>query len=558
MLGLLSSLLLLNQQKGSLFQFHKNSDALITLAEDIRYYDEVLSMSANMAAMSHSLQWIERYEKADRELAKTIAKAKEVMPESTVSLNDIEKSNKALVALERKAIEFVKQGKYQGAQRIMSGEEYNEYKALYMRGFKVFQQFVESEIHRFDDEAKKQFERLILIISVVILLTASFFFWSIIVARKQTYELKASKDSIKTQHKFLQNIINLVPVRIFWKDLNGVYLGANEAFVKDAQLSSVSQILGKTDYDMTWKKDAERFRADDAKVVNSGVPQLQYEEEQPKEDGSVIYLRTSKVPLVDTHDKVIGILGVYDDITEQTLLEREKKAQETQLFKQARHAQMGEMIAMIAHQWRQPLSSIAATVGTLQMKRIMGKTTDEFLEKELNRITEYTQHLSKTIDDFRSFFKEDKTMQETTLEAVSDDSLSILEPTLKISGIAVVRDYQCNESLLSLPNELKQVLINLLKNAQEAFDDKQIKDKSIGIKTYKKDNRFYIEVYDNAGGINEAIIEKVFDPYYTTKGSLNGTGLGLYMSKIIIEDNLSGKITATNQNGGVSFLIELS
>ena len=247
------------------------------------------------------------------------------------------------------------------------------------------------------------------------------------------------------------------------------------------------------------------------------MPRLQYEEEQPKEDGSFIHLMTSKVPLKNTNDEIIGILGVYNDITEQKRLEGETKEKEKQLFKQARHAQMGEMIAMIAHQWRQPLSSISATVSTLQIKLSLGTSNDQHLEQELNKISSYTQHLSKTIDDFRGFFKEEKNKHKITLEQVTEESLAIVKPTLESSSISISLQYLCNEELLTYSNELKQVMINLLKNAQEAFDEKEVEEKRIEIKTYKNNDRYYLEVYDNAGGIEEEIIGKIFEQYFTTK-----------------------------------------
>ena len=143
------------------------------------------------------------------------------------------------------------------------------------------------------------------------------------IAEELTKKLEISKESLENQNMLLQKIIDLAPVRMFWKDMDGVFLGANKQFVEDAQLNDVSQIIGKTDYDMTWKESAQQFREDDAAVISSGVPRLHYEEEQAKEDGSCIYLVTSKVPLRDIHDNIIGILGVYNDITESKLLQQE-------------------------------------------------------------------------------------------------------------------------------------------------------------------------------------------------------------------------------------------
>lgn len=556
--GLSFSLHLLNEHKKNLLKFHEMSDEITVIPQEIRYYDEVLTMSANMAAFTRTLEWIERYNEAAGSLELSILMAKKRFPEITAHLDEIAKINNELLALEGQSIELVQQYKFEEAQNILLGQRYHKSKVLYAQRLEQIIKVIESSIHDFEQEAQKKFELLISTIAFLMLLVIALIVWTFSTFNRQTKEISAAKESLENQHMLLQKIIDLVPVAMFWKDMDGVYLGANKRFVEDAQLDDVSQMIGKTDYDMTWRRDAEKFREDDAAVVRSGVPRLQYEEEQPKEDGSCIHLVTSKVPLKDIHDNIIGVLGVYNDVTEQKLREKEVKEQEDKLFKQARHAQMGEMIAMIAHQWRQPLASIAATVSTLKMKQALGTDSAEVLKDELEKIASYTEHLSKTIDDFRGFFKEEKTRLKITLEKLVEKSLDIIRPTLKSSGISVSTQFQCKEELSIYPNELTQVLINLLKNAQEVLDDKEVKEKRIEIKTYKDNEKCYLEVYDNAGGIDEAIMERVFEPYFTTKDELNGTGLGLYMSKMIIEEHLEGKITVANHDDGVSFIIELT
>jgi PAS domain S-box-containing protein len=558
LVGLAFSLHILNEHKKDLLKFHKTSDEITIIPQEIRYYDEVLTMSANMAAFTRTLEWIERYNEAAGSLELSIEMAKKRFPKITTHLNEIEKINKELLVLEGQAIELVKQYKFEEAQNILLGQRYNKSKVLYAQHLEQIIKVIETSIHDFEQEAQKKFELLISTIAFSIFLVIGLIVWTFITFNKQTKQIKVAKESLENQHMLLQKIIDLVPVAMFWKDMDGVYLGANKRFVEDAQLDDISQMIGKTDYDMTWKRDAEQFREDDAAVARSGVPRLQYEEEQPKEDGSCIYLVTSKVPLRDIHDNIIGILGVYNDITEQKIREEEAKEQEDKLFKQARHAQMGEMIAMIAHQWRQPLSSISATVSRLKMKQALGTDSAEVLEVELEKIASYTEHLSKTIDDFRGFFKEDKSKLKTTLEKLVEESLDIIRPTFNSSSISVSTQFECQETLSTYPNELKQVLINLLKNAQEVLDEKEVKDKRIEVKTYKENDKYYVEVYDNADGIDEAIVDKIFEPYFTTKGELNGTGLGLYMSKMIVEGHLEGTISVTNHDGGVSFIVELT
>ncbi len=232
----------------------------------------------------------------------------------------------------------------------------------------------------------------------------------------------------------------------------------------------------------------------------------------------------------------------------------ELKHKESQLLLQSRHAQMGEMIAMIAHQWRQPLSSISATIGSLQMKQALGKYDPEFYDKQFQNISDFTQHLSRTIEDFRDFFKEEKKKKAIRLEDIADDSISIIRPLLEGKNITLNIDYQSNEEILSYPNELKQVFLNILKNAQEILEEKKVDMPRIDVSTYKDDDYLYFTIEDNAGGIEETIINKVFEPYFTTKGKLNGTGLGLYMSHKIIEEHCQGSLSVKNSNTGALFI----
>ncbi len=236
-----------------------------------------------------------------------------------------------------------------------------------------------------------------------------------------------------------------------------------------------------------------------------------------------------------------------------------KKNQENQkhLMQQNKLAQMGEMISMIAHQWRQPLAAISSTTNTLLLKSMMGKYDKEFFNERLKNINTYSQHLSSTIDDFRYFFKKTKEKREISLSSICEDSLGIIQTSLKSKGINIQKNYQCNRKLATYPNELKQVVLNLLKNAEDVLMEKEVKDKLIKIETLHKNSKFVIRISDNAGGIPENIIDKIFEPYYSTKLEKEGTGLGLYMSKTIIEDHCHGRIYAKNDNEGAVFIIEL-
>ena len=230
-----------------------------------------------------------------------------------------------------------------------------------------------------------------------------------------------------------------------------------------------------------------------------------------------------------------------------------------QLIQQSRHAQMGEMISMIAHQWRQPLAAISATTNNLLIKMFVSKTIDkEVFENELKLITDYSQYLSSTIDDFRNFFMLNKKKDKFDLESNILKSLNIIKTSLEANNIKLIINFNEKISLYTYSNELQQVVLNILKNSEDILLEKNQENKIISLTTYTegKDTAI-IKIHDNGGGIKETILEKIFDPYFSTKNKKNGTGLGLYMSKIIINDHCDGNLRVINEKQGVSFLIEL-
>ena len=242
-------------------------------------------------------------------------------------------------------------------------------------------------------------------------------------------------------------------------------------------------------------------------------------------------------------------------IENQLKVLREK---DRQLQYQARLAQMGEMLNMISHQWRQPLMSISATTSFLYGKLLINEFEQKEFIQELELIEDSAQHLSNTINDFRSFFKVDKQRVFTNLEDIVDNTLKIIKPILSNNHIQIDTIFESHSTIYSLENEIKQVVLNILKNAEDAFIERKIKSKKIKIKTFDKDDYAYLEISDNAGGIKPHHINKIFDSYFTTKSSTNGTGLGLCMSKTIIEDNCKGVLFAeNNKNNGATFTIKL-
>jgi PAS domain S-box-containing protein len=276
------------------------------------------------------------------------------------------------------------------------------------------------------------------------------------------------------------------------------------------------------------------------------------------------------------------LLGSWRDITDRKKLEEEKEVAKNEIeqlnqslgsriklevdnnrkkdqlmLQQSRLAQMGEMISMIAHQWRQPLAAISATSATIELKASINKLDKDDIQQKAHAISDYSQHLSRTIDDFRGFFKPNKEKTETTYDEIIDSVLQIMEASLKNKNIHLIMNLNCHDIFSTYPGEIKQVILNLITNAEEALLEAIVEDPYITIETYVKEDQYILEVSDNAGGIAEKNIEYIFDPYFSTKKAKDGTGLGLYMSKMIIEDHCDGKLSVSNNENGAVFKLVL-
>ncbi len=269
--------------------------------------------------------------------------------------------------------------------------------------------------------------------------------------------------------------------------------------------------------------------------------------------GSDYYLKLRKIVELSVELKQFNTA-----LEERVRTEVQKNIEkDIQLMHQARLAQVGEMVGMIAHQWRQPLNIISTAATDMDLKLEL-KTLDEATSrKHIDTINTLTQHLSTTIDDFRDFFKVTKEMERTSLNEVVTATLKIIGEFITNKNIIIETDLKSTATFESYPNELKQVLLNLLKNAEDALLERGVADPKIMIKSYEDEDYISLEVCDNAGGVPEDIIEKIFDAYFTSKSKEIGTGLGLYMSKIIIEEHCRGSLSVHNEEAGACFCVRL-
>jgi signal transduction histidine kinase len=224
---------------------------------------------------------------------------------------------------------------------------------------------------------------------------------------------------------------------------------------------------------------------------------------------------------------------------------------------QSKQAVMGEMISMIAHQWRQPLNMITLGISNLQIKQMMHqKIEDEELKKTLDNINETIGYLSETVDDFKTYFHPDKETELVKIDDLLNKAINFVLPRVKSNAIEIGVTEPSSIELKVYPNELIQVLLNILNNAIDAYDGNGIRGKSIDLYTKEQEEMVCIFIKDEAGGISDENLSKLFEPYFSTKGK-NGTGLGLYMSQMIIEKQFNGKIVVNVEGDSTTFIIQI-
>lgn len=241
-------------------------------------------------------------------------------------------------------------------------------------------------------------------------------------------------------------------------------------------------------------------------------------------------------------------------------LRQEKVAQqerEAAMLHQARLAQMGEMMSLIAHQWRQPLSEISGMFMELEAASRFNKLDRALMAKTSARATKLLDHMSQTIDDFRHFFKPSKAKERFEVEEVCQEALVLAKASLRASGVKISLHVHQPCAVVNYRREWAQVLLNLLLNAKDALVERAIKEPHIALHVKHHGNRVHVRVEDNAGGLEKSVQARLFEPYVSTKAE-HGTGLGLYMSKIIVEQSMGGKLWYEHGEEGAVFVMEVA
>lgn len=383
-------------------------------------------------------------------------------------------------------------------------------------------------------------------------------------------------------------------------DINGIITFVNEEFCKISGYTK-EELLGKnhnivrhpdvlaSTFKELWQTILQK------KAYKSTVKNL-------AKDGNTFYVNTTVFPILNETGEIEEFIAIRYDVTQsirlteklvlkekeleqlnatleqrvdeqtkelldlnQTLEKRVKEEVEKNrekdrfLFQQSRLASMGEMIANIAHQWRQPLSELNITLYKMnKLYHRTGTEQDLFFEDSYEHAKKIITKMSDTIEDFKNFFRPERQSEVFLLSHVAQEAVDIMRGTIEKNQIAIKVVVNKDTKVKGYFNEFSQVLINLINNANDAFCHKKIKKKLISIEIDTSFNGdAIIRVYDNAGGIDESILDKIFEPYFTTKHASVGTGLGLYMSEMIIKNSMMGTIVATNINQGVCFTITI-
>ena len=312
-------------------------------------------------------------------------------------------------------------------------------------------------------------------------------------------------------------------------------IDVNDVTLKLFELNSKEDVIGKDVFDYIM----DDYKALVAENFKKNIEQP-YEVEFIKNDGTIFHgLVQGK--FLELNGEKIRVSALID-ITEV-------KNKDKLLFQQSKMASMGEMIGNIAHQWRQPLNVISTSASSVKLEKEFGVLDEEHINESMDMIVQNALYLSKTIDDFRNFFKTDKVSEFFEVKNVVEKALKLLNSSIINYNIQIQTNFLDKKvEIEGYPNEFIQVVINTINNSRDAFLSNNVDMKIIQIKEELGVDTYKLHIMDNAGGIPDNIIYKVFDPYFTTKHKSQGTGIGLYMSHQIIVDHMKGDFYVQNIN----------
>ncbi|MBE0497886.1 MAG: response regulator [Campylobacterales bacterium] len=356
-------------------------------------------------------------------------------------------------------------------------------------------------------------------------------------------------------------IVNSTLYMKFSPDLHAVYVNARfSELVFGLKAEKFKPILLR---DLIKNPTMELFRS--LQRLSPKSPPVNYIYTFERYDASTCYISAAVSGIFDAEGALVEMIFIGHDVTqlqenEQSLsLKVEEQVQlnleqQQLMFNQAKMAAMGEMIGNIAHQWRQPLNTLALMIQNFEDAHAYGEMTESYVEETAQKAMHQIEFMSKTIDDFRNFFEPNKQKERFDVAEAIANTMDIMEKTLHSHAITIRYEGVQKHKYLAMGyrNELQQVILNLLSNANDILCDKE-GERWIMISLSQDEKMLCLSIEDNGGGVSETVIERIFEPYFTTKAEGKGTGVGLYMSKMIMEKNMQGSLSVRNTAFGACF-----
>ncbi len=374
--------------------------------------------------------------------------------------------------------------------------------------------------------------------------------------QKEIAERERTEQQLSQSSEELSDLYDNAPCGYHSLDREGVFARINDTELRWLGYAR-DEVIGKMKFtDLLTPAGRQTFEETFPLLKKNGQV-TDIEQELVRKDGSILPVLLSATAIRDDEGCYLMSRSTMFDISERKELERKNRQKDRIMMQQSRQAAMGEMIGNIAHQWRQPLNVLGLTIQRVQLFHDMGKFDKEFLAESTAEAMRVINHMSQTIDDFRNFFSPNKEKESFAVNEALGKALSLVDMNLDDRQIRIDVDALDTPIIHGYRNEYSQVLINILMNSKDAFLERRIADPRVLIRISREDGRSVVTMADNAGGIAEDIIGKIFDPYFTTKGPQKGTGVGLFMSKTIIEKNMNGRLTVRNTADGAEFRVEV-
>lgn len=363
-------------------------------------------------------------------------------------------------------------------------------------------------------------------------------------------QLKLLMYQLEVEKNKFQTILEFAPIPIMlYSQESGKLLFFNQFFKQITgytleEIPTIEHLIDKLYTNMTSKKNARTYY--NHPLEQDHVEHTITTRANESRVGILNAVKLEESSFTGTNLYLIAIV----DITEI-----QKK--DELIIAQSRQAAMGDMLAMIAHQWRQPLSVISMVSNNIQMQIELEENIDsDALKNFLTTVNEQTQYLSHTIDDFRDFFKPDRQKEHISIDELIQKLLHLVDKSLQNNNITLKYPQNTGIELYTYQNQLLQVLLNIINNAKDAIKERNINDGHISIKIKEENKNLTITICDNGGGIDAQVLDKIGEPYVTTK-SKNGTGLGLYMSKVVLRKHLKGSLSWSSDTHGACFIVSL-